>query len=620
MAGDDDRIARIIRTFHLTQNCQTVRRLAAIMFADVAGFSRLMERNEALTFSRLRRLREEVNFVKVEEYGGRVIRATGDGFLAEFGSATAAVQCGLDIQRTVIELEQGQPTSDRIRFRIGINVGDIIVDGEDIAGDGVNIAARLEALAPVDGVCVSAMVREQIRDDLGFTDMGEQKLKNIARPIRAYAWRPDAATPTLTSALDKPVAKPVRLSIVVLPFTNVSGDPAQEYFSDGITDEVTAQLSRIRGSYVIGRDTAFRYKGKEIDVRSLGVELGVRYVLKGSVERFDEGIDTTAQLWDALSGTVLWADTMEVDKAAVRNIRREVVNRLAIALNLQLIDAEARHSENSESPDATDLVMQARAAYYRANTLEALQQVRAMFDKALSINANDQAALVGRAVTMVEQVFGWPSDANALLIDEADRLMAKAMPLDRHNAYARFVMSRLRQMQCRIEASLAENQIALELDPNLVEAIAWNGHLQFASGRPELGIEPLQRALAQSPKDRMRWVWCLMLGLNYSLMGQYHDAILWLERSIAINPRHWANLAFAAVAYANVGDLANARRAKAQFEDVYRGEIIEPRFYSQTPAYLELLDARVMPAWRKMGLPEPDSPTSHRRLGISSRQ
>ena len=600
----------------MTQNCQnsTVRRLAAIMFADVAGFSRLMERNEALTFSRLRRLREEVNFLKVEEYGGRVIRATGDGFLAEFGSAIAAVQCGLDIQRTVMELEQGQAASDRIRFRIEINVGDIIVDGDDIAGDGVNIAARLEALAPVDGICVSSMVREQIRDDLGFTDMGEQKLKNITRPIRTYAWRPDASPPS--PALDKPLAKPARLSIVVLPFTNVSGDPAQEYFSDGITDEVTAQLSKIRGSYVIGRDTAFRYKGKEVDIRSLGVELGVRYVLKGSVERFDEGIDTTAQLWDALSGTVLWADTMEVDKAAVRNIRREVVNRLAIALNLQLIEAEARHSENSESPDATDLVMQARAAYYRANTLEALQHVRAMFEKALAINANDQAALVGRAVTMVEQVFGWPSDDNAQLIDEADRLMAKAMPLDRHNAYARFVMSRLRQMQCRIEAALAENQIALQLDPNLVEAIAWNGHLQFAIGRPELGIEPLQRALAQSPKDRMRWVWCLMLGLNYSLMGQYHDAILWLERSIAINPRHWANLAFAAVAYSNVGDRANAMRARAQFEDVYRGEVIEPRFYSQTPAYLELLDARVMPAWRKMGLPEPDLPTSHRQLGM----
>ena len=224
---------------------------------------------------------------------------------------------------------------------------------------------------------------------------------------------------------------------------------------------MTAQLSKIRGSYVIGRDTAFRYKGKEIDIRSLGVELGVRYVLRGTVERFDEGIDTTAQLWDALSGKVLWADTMEVDKAAVRNIRREVVNRLAIALNLQLIEAEARLSLSSEDPDATDLVMQARAAYYRANTLEALQHVRAMFEKVLSINPEDQAALVGRAVTMIEQVFGWPSDANAQLIDEADRLMAKAMPLDRHNAYARFAMSRLRQMQCRVEAALAENQIAL---------------------------------------------------------------------------------------------------------------------------------------------------------------
>lgn len=599
----------------MTQNCQTVRKLAAVMFADIAGFSRMMERNEALTFSRLRRLREDVNFVKVEEYGGRVIRATGDGFLAEFGSAIAAVQCGLDIQRTVMELEQGQPPSDRIRFRIGINIGDIIVDGDDIAGDGVNIAARLEALAPVDGICVSSAVREQIRDDLDFTDMGEQKLKNIARPIRTYALHPDVATPL--PAVERPVARPVRLSIVVLPFTNVSGDPAQEYFSDGITDEVTAQLSKIKGSYVIGRDTAFRYKGKDIDIRTLGVELGVRYVLRGTVERFDEGIDTTAQLWDALSGTVLWSDMMEVDKAAVRNIRREVVNRLAIALNLQLIEAEAKLSLNSETADATDLVMQARAAYYRANTLEALQHVRAMFEKVLAINPDDQAALVGRAVTMIEQVFGWPSDANARLIDEADSMMAKAMPLDRHNAYARFVMSRLRQMQCRIEAALAENQIALELDPNLVEAIAWNGHLQFASGHPELGIEPLQRALAQSPKDRMRWVWCLMLGLNYALMGQYHDAILWLERSIAINPRHWANLAFAAVAYANVGDHANAMRARAQFGEVYRGEVIEPRFYSQTPAYLELMEERVMPAWRKMGLPEPATPMISPPLEVS---
>ena len=597
------------------QNYPTVRKLAAIMFADVAGFSRMMERNEALTFSRLRRLREEVNFLKVEEYGGRVIRATGDGFLAEFGSAIAAVQCGLDIQRTVMALEQGQASSDRIRFRIGINVGDIIVDGDDIAGDGVNIAARLEALAPVDGICVSSMVREQFRDDFGFIDMGEQKLKNIARPIRTYALHPGAAAPVpdRTPALDPPIARPVRLSIVVLPFAKVSGDPAQEYFSDGINDDVTAQLSRIRGSYVIGRDTAFRYKRKEIDIRALGVELGVRYVLRGTVERLDQGIDTTAQLWDALSGTVLWTDTMEVDKAAVRNIRREVVNRLAIALNLQLIEAEARHSLTSENPDATDLVMQARAAYYRANTLEALLNVRSMFDKVLVINPDDQAALVGRAVTMVEQVFGWPSAANARLIDEADRLMAMAMPLDRHNAYARYVMSRLRQMQCRIEAALAENRIALELDPNLVEAIAWNGHLQFASGRPDLGIEPLQQALAQSPKDRMRWVWCLMLGLNYTLMGQYHDAIIWLERSIAINPRHWANLAFAAVAYANVGDLVNARRARDQFQDVYRGEVIEPRFYSQTPAYLELLEARVMPAWRSMGLPEPVEPMVSQR-------
>ena len=246
----------------MTQGSAPRRKLAAIMIADVASFSRLMERDESLTFARLRRLREEINFPKVEEHGGRVIKTTGDGFLADFGSATAAVRCGIEIQRSVIELESGQAEEDRIRFRIGINVGDILIDGDDIAGDGVNIAARLESLSPVDGICISSSVREQIRSDLGvrFEDLGERKLKNISRPIRAYAARfSDTTVPQSVTAISPTqkvtASKPIRLSIVVLPFTNVSGNPSQDYFADGITTDVTTQLSKIKGSYVIGHGT-----------------------------------------------------------------------------------------------------------------------------------------------------------------------------------------------------------------------------------------------------------------------------------------------------------------------------------------------------------------------------
>jgi TolB-like protein len=290
-------------------------------------------------------------------------------------------------------------------------------------------------------------VREQVRDNLGFIDMGEQQLKNISRALRTYALRP-GATPaqreslTVTPTGAGSASKPLRLSIVVLPFTNLGGDPAQEYFSDGITDEVTAQLSKIKGSYIVGRATALKYKGKELDIKTLGIELGVRYVLKGSVERFEEGVDTTAQLVDGLNGVTLWADTIEVDKNGVRNIRRELVNRLAIALNFQLIEAEAKrsHADGFDSQDATDVVMQARSAYYRANTLESIQRVKTIFEKALAIKPDDQSALCGRAFMLVEQAFGWPGRSGDESLDEAERVMTIALPLDRRDAYAHYVM------------------------------------------------------------------------------------------------------------------------------------------------------------------------------------
>ncbi len=545
------------------------RRLAAIMIADVAGFSRLMERDESLTFARLRRLREEVSFPKVEEHGGRVIKTTGDGFLACFDSATGAVMCGIEIQRSVVELESAQADSDRIRFRIGINIGDILIDGEDVVGDGVNIAARLESLSPVDGICISLSVREQIRDDLGvkFEDLGEQTFKNISRLIRAYAIRLSATTfkqsaPAISPTYKEPARKPLRLSIVVLPFTNVSGDPAQDYFSDGITTDVTAQLSKIKGSYVIGHGTAYTYKGKNVDAKALGIELGVRYVLTGTVDRFEEGVDTNVELVDSLTGAVLWADSIQVERAGIRNIRREVVIRLAHALSLQLVEAEAKRSqaENPDNPDATDLSMQGWAMFYRSTVTQAnIIAAQTLFERALAVQPDYQPALVGRSLMMGIQTIRFPSANNDDLIKKAEADALRAIALDSLDSLAHFSLSFVRWSQKRIEAALAACDNSLALDSNNVRAYGHRGLLMIGNGQPELAHEMVDRALAQSPRDPNRAVWLFTKGWAYYSQDKFEEAILWSEKS-----SFWIALTVLLPSYFLIGDTAKAKIVKEQ--------------------------------------------------------
>jgi adenylate cyclase len=291
-----------------------VRRLAAILAADVAGYSRLMGADEEGTHERLKAHRRELVDPKVSEHSGRIVKTTGDGMLVEFPSVVDAVRCAADLQRAMIDREAGLPEDRRIRFRIGINLGDIIVESGDIFGDGVNVAARLEALAGPGGICISRMVRDQIRDKLAyaFEDLGEQSVKNIARPVRAYTLRPEAVaelrTPSVLSIA--PIYRPAvvpRLSIVVLPFTNLRNDPDEQYFADGITEDLTTDLSRIADMFVIARNTAFTYKGKSIDAKQVGRELGVRYLLEGSVRRSGQQVRVNAQLVDAETGAHLWA-------------------------------------------------------------------------------------------------------------------------------------------------------------------------------------------------------------------------------------------------------------------------------------------------------------------------
>jgi TolB-like protein/class 3 adenylate cyclase len=346
-----------------------VRRLTAILAADVAGYSRLMGTDEEGTHERLKAHLGELVNPKIAEHRGRIVKNTGDGFLAEFQSVVDAVKCAVEVQQGMADRNLPAPPEKRIDFRVGINLGDVIAEEHDIFGDGVNVAARLEALAEPGRICVSRVVRDQIRDklDFAFEDMGEQSVKNIARPVRVYGLRPEgtAGVPTTTissAASSSPAVAAPRLSIVVLPFTNLSNDPEQQYFADGITEDLTTDLSRITQSFVISRNTAFTYRNKTIDTRLIGRELGVRYVLQGSLRRSGSQVRVSAQLIDAATDAHLWADRFDRDTGDLFALQNEITGRLANALGVELIAADSAsrrarlHSSRAfgviEAPDA----------------------------------------------------------------------------------------------------------------------------------------------------------------------------------------------------------------------------------------------------------------------------
>jgi TolB-like protein/class 3 adenylate cyclase len=338
------------------------RRLSAILAADVAGYSRLMHNDEEATHAKLSALLTDAVAPAITEHGGRIVKNTGDGFLAEFPSAVEAVRAALQFQNHVHEFTIGDLEDDRIAFRVGINICDVIVEPQDIFGDGVNIAARLESIAEPGGVCISSSACEHVRDKVGaeFSDIGEQQLKNIARPVRAYALvRQRGGAKSNNSMLDH--ASPPHLSIVVLPFANIGGDPEQEYFVDGVTESLTTDLSRIAGSFVIARNTAVTFKGRAHNVKQVGRELNVHYVMEGSVQRSCNRLRINVQLIDAETGTYLWAERFDKSVADLFDVQDEIVSRLANTLGAQLAEEEARRSERSPHHDATDLNFQGSA-------------------------------------------------------------------------------------------------------------------------------------------------------------------------------------------------------------------------------------------------------------------
>jgi TolB-like protein/class 3 adenylate cyclase len=555
---------------------QVQRRLAAILAADIAGYSQLMGADEEGTLRNLKAHRKALVDPKIVEHRGRIVKTTGDGMLVEFVSVVDAVRCAVDIQRGMIERNAEVPASKRIQFRVGINVGDIISDDNDIYGDGVNIAARLEALAEPGGICVSRTVHDQVRDKLsfGFEDMGEQSVKNIARPIGIHrvqisevaasvaARSPIAAAPSATNSS--------RPSIAVLPFANLSGDPEQEYFADGIVEEIITALSHMRWLSVIARNSSFVYKGKNVDVKQAGRELGVRYVLEGSVRKSGNRVRITGQLIDTSTGAHLWADRFEGAMDDIFDLQDQVTAKVVIAIAPKLEQAEIERAKRkpTESLDAYDYFLRGMASLHQWTKVSSDQALE-LFYHSIELDPGFGAAYGMAAWCFVwRKVNGWMGE-RAKEVAEADRLARRAVELGPDDALALsgggyalvFVVHDLDNGAAFIER-------ALTLNPNLSWALHSSGWTKAFLGDPDGTITDLTNTMRLSPLDPLSFKAQGGIAFAHLLAGRYNDAITWAEAALRQRPNYMAALRELAAASALAGRLPEARSAMTHLREI----------------------------------------------------
>jgi len=537
------------------------RKLAAILAADIAGYSRLMGADEEGTLARLKALRAELIEPTIATHNGRIVKTTGDGFLVEFASVVDAMRCATELQAAMAErAETG------IQFRIGVNLGDIILDGDDIYGDGVNIAARLEALAEPGGICIERSVMTQIRGKLDFPteDMGEQALKNIAQPVHVF--RVTAERKSMTGAAPRLPEKP---SIAVLPFENMSGDPEQEYFADGMVEEIITALSRIRWLFVIARNSTFTYKGQAVDVKQVGRELGVRYVLEGSVRKAGGRVRITAQLIEALTGTHLWADRFDGSLEDVFELQDKIASSVAGVIEPTLQTAEIRRSAARPTTDlgAYDLYLRALAAFYPI-TKERMFEALGLFDRAIAIDRQYGSALAWAAVCHLRIVFeGWTDDAETFRRKGTD-LAREALQVGENDpeilVNAALVLSSFGE---DIGAMIALVDRALAHNPSFARGWFLSGALRNYAGDHDCAIELAETALRLSPRGRMGTP-LNVIGEACFLKGKFEEAVPKLLLSVQDNPGSPLSYRTLAASYAHLGRLDEARAIIARLRTI----------------------------------------------------
>jgi TolB-like protein/class 3 adenylate cyclase len=538
------------------------RRLSAILAADVAGYSRLMHDDEEVTHAKLTGLLNDAVIPAITEHGGRIVKNTGDGFLAEFPSAVEAVRAAMQFQTSIHDLTIDDVEDRRVAFRVGVNIGDVIVEPHDIFGDGVNIAARLESIAEAGGICISSSAYESVRGKVNakFVDLGERNLKNISRPVRAYAVVQEEHDALARTEFGGAGSLPApHLSIVVLPFANLSGDPTQEYFVDGVTESLTTDLSRINGSFVIGRHTAFTFKDKAVDLKQIGRELNVRYVLEGSVQRGGDRLRLNVQLVNAETGAHLWAERFDKSVVDLFDLQDEIVSRLANQLQAQLTEEEARRSERSPNPTSMDLYFQGRAWLNKGFKLEYLAQARGCFERALILDPKNIEAMVG--ATIVDVIGGASSDDRAALLAKAEATLIDVLSRAPNHAFAHLVLGATLNLSKRAAQGIAECERALALDPNLAEAHAQIGRAKQIMG---LGAETeahVNEALRLSPRDVFAHRWLVYAGLAKLGLNRDAEALSLFRRSVEANRNYPIAHFMLAATLALLGSLDQARAA-----------------------------------------------------------
>ncbi|MGY4572013.1 adenylate/guanylate cyclase domain-containing protein [Bradyrhizobium sp. USDA 3256] len=543
------------------------RRLAAIVAADVAGYSRLMGLDEIGTARTLREHRVVIDAL-VSENRGRIVKTTGDGVLLEFPSVVDAVECAAAMQAVMAQRNNGVPEARRMLFRIGVNLGDILIEEDDILGDGVNVAARLESIAEPGGICISASVYDQIRGRVAveFADLGEQRLKNINRPVRIYATRSSGdlgmVLPDAISPQPQVLPLPDKPSIAVLPFQNMSGDPEQEYFADGIVEDIITALSRIRWLFVIARNSSFTYRGRAVDVKQAGRELGVRYVLEGSVRKADDRIRITGQLIDALTGAHLWAERYDRDLSDIFAVQDEIAGSVAAVIEPALAAAEQERVLR-KPPDRLD----AWEAYQRG--LWHLHKYRpeknkvalAFFRQAIALDPHFAPGHYGYALALQWDIWHFSSRPFVEVQENARDEAQIAVSLDDKDATAHAVLAHMMMWGSEWEAAIAETRTAITLNPNSGFVISMLGCVLGFGGYREEALERLQQAMRASPHDPLIWLWLIWRGLLQFFSRDFTAALQTLRQAARLRPGYVVTFQYIAASLAHLGRSDEAREA-----------------------------------------------------------
>jgi TolB-like protein/class 3 adenylate cyclase len=555
------------------------RRLAAILAADVAGYSRLIGVDEEGTLNRLRSVRAEIVDPSIVQHRGRIVKTTGDGLLGEFSSVVDALRCASEIQKAMVEGNAGIAAEKCIEFRMGINVGDVVVEDGDIFGDGVNVAARLEALADPGGICVSARVQEDVAGklDLTFEDLGEQTLKNIARPVRVYRVRATTKrTPTASLVEIAPtLALPDKPSIAVLPFQNMSGDPDQEYFVDGMVEEITTAISRLPCLFVIARNSSFAYKGKSPDLRQVGRELGVRYVLEGSVRKSGNRVRITGQLIDTTTGAHIWADRFDGALDDIFEMQDHVASSVVGAIEPKLRQSEIERAgrKPTESLDAYDFYLRALAQFHKLAAESHSEAVR-LASQALDIDPRcaPAAALIGYIYVMqVSQ--GWVRLDRARLAEIRD-LAKRAVQDGRDDPDTLWMAALVIGFTGDAQTALSVVERALSLNPNSAHAWMQRGYIECFLNRPEPAVEALQRAMRLSPLDPLDYYFFGGLAMAALEAGRYEEAVEWADRSLSEEETFLVSLRIKVAACGLLGKLAEGHRSLTQMLELQPGATV----------------------------------------------